>query len=43
MGMKLTNDLVFKYVFGTEKRTRALVGLLNAVLNLKAQEESAQL
>ncbi|MBX3166728.1 MAG: PD-(D/E)XK nuclease family transposase [Candidatus Eremiobacteraeota bacterium] len=42
-GLSLTNDIVFKLVFGAEKRERILRALLNAVLGLKGPDRIVKL
>ena len=39
-GLALTNDIVFKLVFGTEKREAILRGLLNAILTSRVTNVS---
>ncbi len=41
--INLLNDLLFKIVFGNQKNSAAVVGLLNAILNRTAERRIVSL
>lgn len=43
LGIKLTVDFAFKKIFGSPQNSAALIGLLNAILNLERPIESVEL